>query len=100
MRIDFYIMRSPRRVDDDGIIDLTAAEERLELIRQWDGIDPTVHFIPQQSDWVILHWGDYNERGEVYRVFKRIVDGATPDVVKIVVTRIDTLRPEVAAIYS
>ncbi len=49
----------------------------------WSGV------IPQIGDTVILHFGDYNEENERYKVVDRIISGTDSDSVVIHLEWID-----------
>lgn len=52
-------------------------------IKQWPNWNPSL--IPQNGDWVILHYGDKNETKVAYKVNNRVIDGTNPDKVVVVV---------------
>ena len=54
-------------------------------IKSWPNVEYSKVTLPGINDYVILHWGDYNEKEEYYRVKGRIYDGAKLDVVELLV---------------
>ena len=45
--------------------------ENGNLIKTWHNVNPALHFIPNNGDDVLLHFGDYNEEERLYTVCKR-----------------------------
>ena len=43
------------------------------FIKQWPNAEDFI--IPQKGDTVVIHWGDYHEDKEVYKVVDRIING-------------------------
>lgn len=43
--------------------------------------------IPQAGDYVLLHWGDYNEEEEIVVVKWRVISGTNPNKVVCIVDR-------------
>lgn len=68
MRIQFY---------EDG-----------NLIKTWHNVNPALHFIPQNGDDVLLHFGDYGEEERLYTVYSREISGTSMDVLKINVAQL------------
>ena len=47
--------------------------------------------IPLRGDVVLMHFGDYNEHEEKYRVMSRVIDGTSPDDINVFVRKLRTL---------
>lgn len=65
---------------------LSEEKGHYEYLKSWPNWSGE---IPQIGDVVILHWGDYNEKEDCYRVDYRVIDGTKADTVRINVTRIE-----------
>ena len=57
----------------------------LAYVKQWPN---WTGVIPAVGDTVVLHFGDYNEKTESYRVEDRYISGTEPDKIKIFVNKI------------
>ena len=53
-------------------------------IKQWPNWSGE---IPQAGDFVLIHWGDYHEEEEVYKVKWRVISGTEPNKVICVVRK-------------
>lgn len=62
--------------------------EKERLIKTWHNVNPALHFIPQNGDDVLLHFGDYNEEERLYTVCNRTISGTSMDVLKIQVAQL------------
>lgn len=62
--------------------------EKGKLIKTWHNVNPALHFIPQNGDDVLLHFGNYNEEECLYTVCSRTISGTNMDVLKINVAQL------------
>ena len=62
--------------------------EKGNLIKTWHNVNPALHFIPNNGDDVLLHFGDYGEEERIYTVCNRTISGTSMDVLKINVAQL------------
>ena len=67
--------------DDDGA---AAGKEYLKTWWNWKGV------IPEKNDIVTLHWGDYSEESDTWKVAGRSISGTKEGEITIYLTKIGT----------
>ena len=55
-----------------------------KYIKQWYWLG----VIPVVGDYVVLHFGDYNEEEATYKVMKRIINGLKSDSIDLYVLKV------------
>lgn len=57
------------------------------FIKKWPNVEYTENGIPSAGDVVVLHWGDYGEDTERWKILFRIFDGMLTDRIFVVIEK-------------